>query len=355
MDDPPKKISSHDKRPSEHAEIVLQTEDLTKCFDTFTAVDHLSIEMYRGDVYGLLGPNGSGKTTTIRMLLGLIHPTSGQVTVLRHSINDRRQRYQALWHVGAIVEEPVFYPFLTGRENLRGVATFACMPDNVTTNERIEEVLELVDLATYARLAYHKYSLGMKQRLALAATLLHYPQVIILDEPTNGLDPAGVVEVRELITHLAQQGISILLSSHQLHEIQQICSRVAIIKRGKLLVQGSVQDLLSEKQCITMSFPDPATLERAELILHTQPQEGTLWMRNARTIEVEPDANWIPPGGKVLELETTMEQAAIVNAFLGARGIYAAEIRRRNTSLEQYFLELTGLPPHVTPSSSQSS
>lgn len=346
MDDPPKKIPSHDKRPSEHAEIVLSTEDLTKRFDTFTAVDQLSIEMYRGDVYGLLGPNGSGKTTTIRMLLGLIHPTAGRVSILNHDITNGKQRYQALGNVGAIVEEPVFYPFLTGRENLRGVAAFACMAANTATNERIEEVLELVDLATSANIVYHKYSLGMKQRLALAATLLHYPQLIILDEPTNGLDPAGVVDVRGLITHLAQQGISILLSSHQLHEIQQVCSRVAIIKRGKLLVQGFVKDLLSEKQCIVVSFPEPALLERAELLLHTQPQGDMLWMRNARVVDVEQDASWTPPGGKALEIETTMEQAASVNTFLGERGIYAAEIRRRDTSLEQYFLELTGQSLH---------
>lgn len=348
MGDPPKMLT-HDRRPSQHAEIILKTEELTKRFDSFTAVDHLSIEIYHGDVYGLLGPNGSGKTTTIRMLLGLIHPTSGQVTTLGYDMGDEKQRYQALHHVGAIVEQPVFYPFLTGRENLRGIAIFGCMPDNQVTHERIEEVLELVDLATRANESYSKYSLGMKQRLALAATLVHYPQLIILDEPTNGLDPAGVVEIRELIGRLSQQGITILLSSHQLHEIQQVCSRVAIIKRGKLLVQGSVQDLLSEQQCILLGFSNPATLQRAELVLHTQPEEALNWMRRARIVDAPMNTSWTPPGGQVLEVEATIEQAETVNAFLGARGIYATEIRRRETSLEQYFLELTATPLHTVP------
>ncbi|GCE05177.1 ABC transporter ATP-binding protein [Dictyobacter aurantiacus] len=341
------KIASHDQRPSQHAEMVVRTEELTKRFDTFIAVDHLGIEIYRGDVYGLLGPNGSGKTTTIRMLLGLIHPTSGQVTTLGYAMSDEKQRYRALQHVGAIVEQPVFYPFLTGRENLRGVATFGCMARNQATEERIEEVLELVDMATRANDSYSKYSLGMKQRLALAATLVHYPQLIILDEPTNGLDPAGVVEIRELIGRLSRQGITILLSSHQLHEIQQVCSRVAIIKRGKLLVQGNVQDLLSEQQCILLSFAEPDLLQQAELFLHTQPEGEQNWMRHARIVTAPANTGWTPPGGQLLEVEATMEQAAAVNAFLAERGIYATEIRRRETSLEQYFLELTATPLHV--------
>ncbi|GCF07165.1 ABC transporter ATP-binding protein [Dictyobacter arantiisoli] len=332
------------RQASKRAEVIVRTEGLTKRFDTFTAVDQLALEVYHGDVYGLLGPNGSGKTTTLRMLLGLIHPTAGKVTLLGHPMDDSKQRYQALSHVGAIIEQPVFYPFLTGRENLYGIAAFGSQPQSEALEERIEEMLELVDLATRARDLYSKYSLGMRQRLALAATLLHYPQLIILDEPTNGLDPAGVVDIRELIGQLARQGITVILSSHQLHEIQQVCSRVAIIKRGHLLVQGKVQDLLSEQPAIIFSFPDPHMLQQAELLLHTLHPGTWPWLNDSRIITAEHEQSWVPPGGQMLLVEATMEHAAELNAFFGMKGLYATEIRRHETSLEQYFLDLTTSP-----------
>lgn len=331
-------------------DVVLRTERLTRCFGAFTAVDHLGIEVQRGDVYGLLGPNGSGKTTTIRMILGLVHPTEGDVTVLGQAINDTALRHHALHNVGALVEQPAFYPFLNGRANLRGIATFACMPATEVTEERIEEVLEMVGLATSATLLYRKYSLGMRQRLGLAAALLNNPQLLIVDEPTNGLDPAGVVEIRTLLKQLAEQGITVMLSSHQLYEIQQVCSRVAIIKRGKLLVQGRVRDLLADRQRILFAFQETATLKQAERALRTRPEGALPWLQAIDYAEPEA-GTWSPPGGWLLSIEAPIEHGAEINAYLGAHGLYATEIRRREASLERYFLELTS-SYHQIPESS---
>ncbi len=324
--------------------VVLRTERLSKRFGRLTAVQNLSLEVHRGDVYGLLGPNGSGKTTTLRMILGLIWPTEGQVFLFGTPMNDDQRRRTALQRIGAIIEQPAFYPYLSGWENLRGVATFAGLPENATTRARINEVLEQVGLAARAKDAYKKYSLGMKQRLGIAAALLTHPDLIILDEPTNGLDPAGMVEVRALIVDLARRGITILLSSHLLHEVQQVCTRVAILKQGVLLAQGEVGQLLAAQGGIQLAFDQPEQAMRAASILNEAKAGQAPWLRGLRYVAPEPGA-WVPPGGWFLLVDAPVDRASAVNALLAAQGIYAAEVRRREASLEQFFLALTGGQP----------
>ncbi|HEU5368005.1 MAG TPA: ABC transporter ATP-binding protein [Ktedonobacterales bacterium] len=325
--------------------VVLRTERLSKHFGRLTAVQNLNLEVHQGDVFGLLGPNGSGKTTTLRMILGLIWPTEGQISLFGSYMEDDAQRRAALQRIGAIVEQPAFYPYLNGRENLQGVATFAGLPGNDATSARIDVVLAQVGLAPRAKDAYKRYSLGMKQRLGIAAALLTQPEMIILDEPTNGLDPAGMVEVRALIGQLAQRGITVLLSSHLLHEVQQVCTRVAILNRGMLVTQGEVAQLLAAQSGIQFGFTDPDLLSRAANALHEIAGTSEVpWLRGVRYVQPEPGA-WTPPGGWLLLVDAPPEQAAAVNAILGARGIYASEVRRREASLEQFFLALTSGQP----------
>ncbi len=322
------------------SEAIVHTVGLTKRFGQRLAVNDLSLDVQRGDVFGLLGPNGSGKTTTLRMLLGLIWPTSGEIHMFGGDMAESTQRRAALRRVGAVVEQPAFYPYLSGRENLQGVAIFAGLADTPETRKRLEEALEHVGLAARAKDAYRKYSLGMKQRLGIAAALLMEPELIILDEPTNGLDPAGVVEVRGLISTLAQRGITIVLSSHLLYEVQQVCTRVAVLKDGALLGQGLVNDLLSAQSGIQLAFNDPDQLPKAVTML--QEAAGAAdWLRGARYVQPEPGA-WTPPGGWYLLVDAPSERAADVNQLLAGHGLYAAEVRRREGSLETYFLTLTG-------------
>lgn len=320
-------------------ESVLRTIGLTKRYGTRLAVQNLSLDVRRGDVFGLLGPNGSGKSTTLRMVLGLVWPTSGAISLFGADQSDPDARRQALRRVGAVVEQPAFYPYLSGRENLRGVATFAGLAGTPAVRDRIEEVLEYVGLLTRAKDAYRKYSLGMKQRLGIAAALLTQPEFVVLDEPTNGLDPAGMVEVRALITQLSERGITVLLSSHLLHEVQQVCTRVAILKEGVLLTQGEVGELLSTQSGVQLGFSDPAQLHQAATALRQAATEQS-WLRGARYVQPEQGA-WVPPGGWLLLVDAPGERAAEINGILAAQGIYAAEVRRREGNLEQYFLALT--------------
>ena len=334
--------------PAQHAppgtttgEVVLRTIGLSKQYGRITAVNNLGLEVRRGDVFGLLGPNGSGKTTTLRMALGLIFPTTGEIELFGARISDTNHRRAALKRIGAIVEQPAFYPFLSGRENLHGVATFAAMPSDTATSRRVDEVLELVGLAPRAGDAYRKYSLGMKQRLGIGAALLAQPDLIILDEPTNGLDPAGVVEVRALISELARGGVTVLLSSHLLHEVQQVCTRVAILKQGSLLAQGEVSALLSASSGVLLGFTDPAELPRAAGVLLRAAGNEAPWLRGAGYVPPEPGA-WVPPGGWLVRADADVAHAAAINALLARHGIFAAEVRRYEGNLEQYFLALTG-------------
>ena len=216
---------------------IISAENLTKKYGELVAVDHVSFEIPSGAITGFVGPNGAGKTTTIRMLLGLVKPSAGNARILEHSIT---QPEAYLPFVGAMIEGPAFYPALSGRENLRVLARLGDFP-----YERVEELLELVGLADRATSKFKTYSLGMKQRLGIAAALLPNPKVLILDEPVNGLDPAGIHEVRNLLRSLADSGISIFVSSHILSELEVIADHLVVVDHGKVLFQGATKDLLA--------------------------------------------------------------------------------------------------------------
>ena len=212
------------------SDFVIQTDGLTKRYGSILAVDGLSLEVPRGHIFGLLGPNGSGKTTTMGMLLGLVKPTAGSFTLF----DAGAQHQDSLRRVGAIVETPSFYPYLSGRANL---AYFQGITGRGGSGE-LDELLEKVGLADRAHSRFRTYSLGMKQRLGLAYALLGDPELLFLDEPTNGMDPAGMAEVRDLIQSLGTGGRTVMLSSHLLHEVEQVCDSVAILSKGKLIAQG---------------------------------------------------------------------------------------------------------------------
>jgi ABC-type multidrug transport system ATPase subunit len=224
----------------EHCEgrpVVLATHGLTKDFGSLRAVDNLDLSVCRGDVFGFLGPNGSGKTTTIRMIFGLIYPTSGYVQVLDHKVP--AQRTQALRHLGGFVDDPMFYGNMSARRNLRMLGEM----NGKVTEERISEVLDMVGLLDRQHSKAGGFSHGMRQRLGIALALIHKPDVIVLDEPTSGLDPQGMKDVRELIRQLGSEGVTVFLSSHLLHEVELVCNRAVILKRGRVIVQGPVSEL----------------------------------------------------------------------------------------------------------------
>ena len=217
--------------------VVLTTHGLTKDFKKLRAVDNLDLSVCRGDVFGFLGPNGAGKTTTIRLIFGLTYPTSGYVTIADHQMP--RNRREALRHVGGFVDDPTFYGNMTARRNLRMLGEM----NGEVSEERISEVLEMVGLSERGKSKVGSYSHGMKQRLGIALALIHQPELIILDEPTSGLDPQGMKDVRELIRELGRHGTTVFLSSHLLHEVELVCNRAAIVRKGRLIAQGPVADL----------------------------------------------------------------------------------------------------------------
>lgn len=219
------------------AEVILQTHKLTKDFKHLRAVDELDLSVGKGDIFGFLGPNGAGKTTTIRLIFGLIYPTSGYAQVLQYRVPE--QRREALRHIGGFVDDPIFYGQMTARRNLRMLGRM----HGEVSEERISEVLEIVGLSERGHSKVGSYSHGMRQRLGIALALLHRPELIILDEPTSGLDPQGMKDVRELIRQLGAQGTTVFLSSHLLHEVELVCNQAAIVRKGRMIVQGSVSQL----------------------------------------------------------------------------------------------------------------
>jgi ABC-2 type transport system ATP-binding protein len=294
---------------------VIETHNLSKRFGQRIAVDDLNLQVAAGEIYGFLGPNGAGKTTTIAMLLALVKPSSGQAIVLGHDI--QKNASEALQGVGAMVEAPAFYPYLSGWDNLRVLASAAGLPSSA-----IERALSMVDLSARAKDKFRTYSQGMKQRLGIAAALLHDPKLIILDEPTNGLDPAGTVELRELIRSLAADGRTVFISSHLLHEVEHICSRVAILKSGRILREGAVSDLLQRGQGL-------------QLEVSSEPERAAQLLRQLAWIES------VLVKGTTLEVEAPSERAAELNMYLAQQGIAVSGIRARESSLEELFLELT--------------
>ncbi|UJW29152.1 ABC transporter ATP-binding protein [Saccharothrix sp. AJ9571] len=283
--------------------------ELTKRYGGVLAVDRLSLTVRPGEVYGFLGPNGAGKTTTLRVLLGLLRPTSGQVRLFGRDDGDRSA-------VGALIESPAFYPYLSGRENLRVLARYTG-----TGNERVETVLDTVGLRARGGDRYAAYSLGMKQRLGVAAALLKDPRLLVLDEPTNGLDPAGMADMRALIRDLGASGRTVLLSSHLLGEVQQLCDRVGVVSRGKLVAENTVAELRGGSVLHVVADPLPRAAEVAARLL------------GADRVRVRGDA---------LELTTDPEKAAWLNGELVAAGLGVSELRVIERDLEQVFFELTG-------------
>ena len=293
----------------------IETESLTKRYGNRVAVDGLSLQVARGEVFGLLGPNGAGKTTTIAMLLGLVRPTAGRAMVLGHDI--QREPAAVLGRVGAMIEAPAFYPYLSGSDNLLALALAGGLP-----RARIAAALEAVELTDRAGDKVRTYSQGMRQRLAIAAALLPDPELIILDEPTNGLDPAGTAEIRALIRSLAAGGRTVVLCSHMLHEVEQLCGRVAILKAGRLIAAGPVAELLRRGQGLRVRVERDG--ERALRLVRELP-----WVSGA-TLE-----------GDLLLIDAPASRAAELNSHLALAGVPVAEIGARDGSLEEFFLEVT--------------
>jgi len=280
-------------------------------------VRDLTLRIPKGGVFGLLGPNGSGKTTTIGLILGLIKPTSGSIRLFGSDV--RNTQLSALQRIGAMVESPAFYPDLSGRANLR---FFQGIGKHSGDSGEVNRLLDLVGLADRADSKFRTYSLGMKQRLGIAYALLGNPELVFLDEPTNGLDPAGMAEVRELIGQLGKAGHTIVLSSHLLNEVEQLCDQVAILSRGALLAQGSVRELLNTQGSVRLKTTDDA---RAASIL------GALdWVASVQSEE------------GYLVLGCSAERSGELTRELAGQGIFVTEMVPRRQSLESYFLEVTG-------------
>ncbi len=305
------------RRGQAQGQVILEASSLTKRFKNMVAVDDLNLTVRTGEVLGFLGPNGAGKSTTVGMVLGLIRPSSGTVRIAGQDLASNPPLVSE--NIGAIIENPAFYPYMSGRDNLRAHAmAVGNIPDS-----RIDSLLGLVNLSERARHKYKTYSLGMKQRLGIASTLLTDPALVILDEPTNGLDPAGQREIRAIIPRLADQGHGVLLASHMLHEVEQVSDRVVIVRRGKLITEGSVDDLLRRGGYIEIAVPghDPELAQKAIRPLQHVEQ---VTIENGKLFVVAPE-----------------ELGSALNRALVEQGIYASSIMPKHSTLEDLFLELT--------------
>ncbi|MCR5058985.1 MAG: ABC transporter ATP-binding protein [Clostridiales bacterium] len=312
-------MSEQEKQPA------LQIQNVTKTFGKKTAVDNVSFDIYPGEVFGFLGPNGAGKTTIIKMVMGFFRPDNG--TIIINGFNRKTHYEAAMASIGGIVENPEMYNSLSARLNLQ---MYARLHEGVT-KERIDEVLELVGLTDRADEPVKKYSLGMKQRIGLAQALLHRPKVLILDEPTNGLDPAGIHLLRDILTQCAhEEGVAVMVSSHLLSEIQVMCDRIGIINHGKLLQICSIDDFVNQAQSSTVyriKTSDPA---KAKEILSGK--------YNNRIFNVNEDT---------LDIEIEEEQINECVRTLVASGSDILGVQKLESSLEEAFLEITGGGVHV--------
>ncbi|MFP5353975.1 MAG: ABC transporter ATP-binding protein [Gemmatimonadota bacterium] len=293
---------------------VIETQGLTKRYGNVLAVNAISFAVEPGQVFGFLGPNGCGKTTTIGMLLGIITPTDGEVRLLGRAGRDGL--HAARQQVGATLETPNFYPYLSGWDNLRIVANLKGVGHRV-----IEETLETVGLFARRKDKFQGYSLGMKQRLAIAATLLGDPQLVILDEPANGLDPDGMREIRELIVALGERGKTVFVSSHLLNEVERTCTHVAILRRGTIVRQASVQELLKTATIVELRGSEP---ERMRAAAESYPKTAGVTMR----------------GDSVL-VQLQDDDPASLNRWLAGQGVFAAFLAPQRLSLEEAFHDLT--------------
>ncbi len=294
-------------------DIILETRNLKKTFGQVHAVEDVSLSVPAGQVYGFLGPNGAGKTTSIGMILGLLHPTAGQVSLFGEPVAPNRTR--ALQRVGSLVGAPALVPYLTARQNLELVARlFPGLPAR-----SIGETLERVGLAQAADRKAGQFSTGMKQRLGLGMALLHRPELLILDEPTNGMDPAGMREVRLLLRELAEQGVTVFISSHLLHEIEQVCDQVAVLNQGRIVAQGKVSQLIGGQAQVQVRVDSPA--------------------RAAQVLRMLPGVREIQPNGSVVTVSGVTPQQVV--AHLVAHGEVPSEVTNLRGDLESIFLELT--------------
>lgn len=294
-------------------DIILQTHELKKYFGDVRAVDGVSLSVSHGQVYGFLGPNGSGKTTTIGMILGLLHPTAGSVSLFGDPVTPSQTR--PLRRVGALVGAPSLVPYLSARQNLELLSRL----NPGSPNGRVDDILEIVGLTEAAIRRAGQFSTGMKQRLGLAMSLLHEPELLILDEPTNGMDPAGMREIRILLSELAEQGMTVFISSHLLHEVEQICDRVAILKQGKIIVEGEVKDLIGEKTLVKVRVPSPAEA--------------------VRLLQSLPGCREIRLNGVYVTVSGVSSQAVV--SHLTSNGVVPSEVTTGQSDLESIFLDLT--------------
>ena len=293
---------------------MIVTRALTKRYGRVLAVDQVDLDVREGDRYGFLGPNGSGKTTVVRMLLGLVYATSGEIEVMGRPVPSRVA--EVLPDVGALVEGPSCYGHLSGRANLALIDAAGRSGPRRTRRRRIGEALDRVGLAGVDNRAVKKYSLGMRQRLGLAAAMLRSPRLLVLDEPTNGLDPRGISEIRDLLAELNAAGTTVFLSSHQLAEVEQLCTRVGIVNRGRLVLQQNLDELRAPTGRVVLRTPDA---DRAAALL-----DGRIVRRDGdRFVVAEADP-------------------ATVNADLVAAGLRVPEIGPERRSLEELMLSVTG-------------
>ena len=295
-------------------ETILTLKNLDKKFGRVHAVNNLSFDIKKGNVYGILGPNGSGKSTTLGIILNVVNKTSGEFSWFNGDLST----HQALKKVGAIIERPNFYPYMTAVQNL----SLICKIKGVST-EKIKEKLKIVNLYQRRNSKFSTFSLGMKQRMAIASALLNDPEILILDEPTNGLDPQGIHEIRQIIQQVAKNGTTILLASHLLDEVEKVCSHVVVIREGIKLYSGRVDEMTASKGLFELK----TTTEKTKLL--------TLLEQHQRIGSVKEEGEFI-----IAYLAEEMESTEI-NAFLFKNGITVSHLVKRKPSLEQQFLDLT--------------
>ena len=294
-------------------ETILTIHNLNKRYGSLQALNNVSFEIKKGNVYGILGPNGSGKSTTLGIILNVVNKTSGEFSWF----GGRMQTHEALKKLGAIIERPNFYPYMTAQENLKLV----CKIKSINYS-KIQEKLELVGLADRQNSKFSTFSLGMKQRLAIASALLNDPEILILDEPTNGLDPQGIHQIRDIIKQIALEGTTILLASHLLDEVEKVCSHVLVLRKGEILYSGSVNGMSSNEGFFELQAQDTENLIR---VLKTHPA--------AEKVVYE--------DGKVLLYLKSALEATDLNQFLFSKNISLSHLVKRKNSLEEQFLELT--------------
>jgi ABC-2 type transport system ATP-binding protein len=312
---------------------VIETRGLVKRFADANAVDAIDLLVPAGGVYGFLGPNGAGKTTTIRILVGLLWPTGGGARIFGEPVTPGAS---VLRRVGSLIERPAFYPYLSARENLRVFGTAHGLGPDILA-ARATESLDRVGLASVAGRRAGGFSTGMRQRLALAIALLGRPDLVILDEPTNGLDPNGVIDVRELIASLARDGITVFLSSHVLPEVEQLCARVAILREGRIVAEGPTTSLLAGDEQILVRFDTVAQADQALAVLAGGDDGGASVSRPVAVARRGDRSDTI-------HLDAAATDASAINRRLADAGLWPAELRIQRESLETVFRELTAGP-----------